>query len=123
MSRHVLPPKFRTIELLDHVLNKGIVIDASLRASLPSIDLLAADARVVVASIETYLANARTVAPASRRVATSAHMPGQVHRQLLHVQEQLERRYFARQQVRRFEDRVREERRDSQARTIAPAGP
>jgi len=42
-------------EVYDRVLDKGIVIDASLRVSLAGIDLLQVDARVVVASIETYL--------------------------------------------------------------------
>jgi len=43
------------IDVLDRVLDKGIVIDAWLRVSLVGIDLLTVEARVVVASIETYL--------------------------------------------------------------------
>jgi len=43
------------IEVLERVLDKGIVIDPSLRASFVSIDLLTVEARVVVASIATYL--------------------------------------------------------------------
>jgi ketosteroid isomerase-like protein len=43
------------VEVLDRVLDKGIVIDAWLRVSLAGIDLIRVDARVVVASIETYL--------------------------------------------------------------------
>jgi gas vesicle structural protein len=43
------------IDVLDRVLDKGIVIDAWVRVSLVGIDLLTIDARVVVASIETYL--------------------------------------------------------------------
>src|SRR5215470_18772395 len=42
------------IDVLDRVLDKGIVIDAWVRVSLVGIDLLTIDARVVVASIETY---------------------------------------------------------------------
>jgi len=42
-------------EVFDRVLDKGIVIDAWLRVSLVGIDLFGIDARVVVASIETYL--------------------------------------------------------------------
>ena len=42
------------IDVLDRVLDKGIVIDAWLRVSLVGIDLIT-QARVVVASIETYL--------------------------------------------------------------------
>ncbi len=43
------------IDVLDRVLDKGIVIDAWVRVSLVGIDLLTVEARVVVASIETYL--------------------------------------------------------------------
>ena len=46
------------IDILDRVLDKGIVIDAWVRISLVGIDLLTIDARVVVASIETYLQKA-----------------------------------------------------------------
>jgi hypothetical protein len=42
------------LDVLDRVLDKGIVIDAWLRVSLMGIDLITIDARVVVASIETY---------------------------------------------------------------------
>jgi gas vesicle structural protein len=43
------------IDVLDRVLDKGIVIDAWVRVSLAGIDLITVEARVVVASIETYL--------------------------------------------------------------------
>jgi gas vesicle structural protein len=43
------------IDVLDRVLDKGIVIDAWVRVSLAGIDLLAVEARIVVASIATYL--------------------------------------------------------------------
>jgi hypothetical protein len=48
------------IDVLDRVLDKGIVIDAWVRVSVVGIDLLTIEARVVVASIETYLRHART---------------------------------------------------------------
>ena len=41
------------IEVLDRVLDKGIVIDAWVRVSVVGIDLVTIDARVVVASIQT----------------------------------------------------------------------
>jgi hypothetical protein len=41
--------------VLDRVLDKGIVIDAWVRVSLVGIDLITVEARVVVASIDTYL--------------------------------------------------------------------
>jgi hypothetical protein len=43
------------IDVLDRVLDKGIIIDAWLRVSLVGIDLITVEARVVVASIDTYL--------------------------------------------------------------------
>src|SRR5512138_1951776 len=43
------------IDVLDRVLDKGIIIDAWVRISLVGIDLITVEARVVVASIDTYL--------------------------------------------------------------------
>src|SRR3977135_753375 len=43
------------IDVLDRILDKGIVIDAWVRVSLVGIDLITGEARVVVASIATYL--------------------------------------------------------------------
>jgi hypothetical protein len=42
------------LDILDRVLDKGIVIDAWVRVSLVGIDLITVEARVVVASIDTY---------------------------------------------------------------------
>src|SRR5215831_9404953 len=53
------------IDVLNRVLNKGIVVDAWVRISLVSIDLITIEARVVVASIDTYLKYAETVGLAS----------------------------------------------------------
>jgi hypothetical protein len=50
------------IDVLDHVLDKGIVIDAWVRVSLVGIDLITVEARIVVASIDTYLNYAQTLA-------------------------------------------------------------
>jgi hypothetical protein len=49
------------VDVLDRVLDKGIVIDAWVRVSLVGIDLITVEARVVVASIETYLKYAEAV--------------------------------------------------------------
>jgi len=49
------------IDVLDRVLAKGIVIDAWVRISLVGIDLITVEARVVVASIDTYLKYADAV--------------------------------------------------------------
>ena len=50
------------IDVLDRVLDKGIVIDVWLRLAIIGIDLITVEARVVVASIETYLTYASAIA-------------------------------------------------------------
>lgn len=49
------------VEVIDRILDKGIVIDAWVRVSLVGIELLAVEARVVVASVETYLKYAEAI--------------------------------------------------------------
>lgn len=72
------------IDVLDRVLDKGIVIDAWVRVSLVGIDLITVEARVVVASIDTYLRYADalglsprqatgTLAPDARSVEAAAN--------------------------------------------------
>ena len=53
------------IDVLDRVLDKGIVVDAWVRISLVGIDLITVEARVVVASIDTYLKYAEAIGLAS----------------------------------------------------------
>lgn len=48
-------------DVVDTILDKGLVIDAYVRVSLVGIELLTIDARVVVASIDTYLRFAEAV--------------------------------------------------------------
>ena len=48
-------------DVLDVVLDKGIVIDAYIRVSLVGIELLTIDARIVIASVDTYLRFAEAV--------------------------------------------------------------
>jgi hypothetical protein len=43
------------VDVLDRVLDKGIVIDGWARLSIAGIDLVGLELKVVVASIETYL--------------------------------------------------------------------
>ena len=65
------------IDVLDRVLDKGIVIDAWVRVSLVGIDLVTVEARIVVASIDTYLKYSEAVgqtAPVSKpAVDTKTH--------------------------------------------------
>ena len=42
-------------DVIDIILDKGIVIDAFVRVSLVGIEVLTIDARVVIASVDTYL--------------------------------------------------------------------
>jgi hypothetical protein len=62
------------IDVLDRILDKGIVIDAWVRISLVGIDLVTVEARVVVASIDTYLryADALGLMPAQRAAGLGA---------------------------------------------------
>jgi len=42
-------------EVIDRILDKGVVIDAFARVALLGIELLAIEARVVIASVNTWL--------------------------------------------------------------------
>jgi gas vesicle structural protein len=48
-------------DVIDVILDKGLVIDAYVRVSLVGIELLTLDARIVVASVDTYLRFAEAV--------------------------------------------------------------
>jgi gas vesicle structural protein len=48
-------------DVLDLILDKGLVIDAYVRVSLVGIEVLTIDARVVIASVDTYLHFAEAV--------------------------------------------------------------
>jgi gas vesicle structural protein len=48
-------------EVLDVILDKGLVIDAFVRVSVIGIELLTIDARIVIASVDTYLRFAEAV--------------------------------------------------------------
>ena len=71
------------IDVLDRVLDKGIVIDAWVRVSLVGIDLVTVEARIVVASIDTYLKYSEAVGitgPVSRPREVSAGDTGEMDR-------------------------------------------
>jgi gas vesicle structural protein len=55
MLEKVHPSSFTALEVLDRVLDKGIVIDAVSRVSLAGTELVTVRAHVVVTSIETCL--------------------------------------------------------------------
>ena len=56
------PSKSNVIDVFDRVIDKGIVIDAWLGLSLAGIELVTVEARVIVASIQTYMKHADAVA-------------------------------------------------------------
>jgi hypothetical protein len=48
-------------EMINRILDKGIVIDAWVKVAIIGIDLIAVEARVVIASIDTYLRYAEAI--------------------------------------------------------------
>ena len=49
------------VEVVDRILDKGIVVDAWVRISLVGIELLAVEARAVVAGVDTFLKYAEAI--------------------------------------------------------------
>jgi gas vesicle structural protein len=48
-------------DVIDVILDKGLVIDAYVRVALIGIEILTIDARIVIASVDTYLRFAEAV--------------------------------------------------------------
>jgi hypothetical protein len=59
-------------EVVDRILDKGIVIDAFARVSLVGIELVSIEARVVVASVETYIKYAEAIGLTASAAAPTA---------------------------------------------------
>jgi hypothetical protein len=66
--------KSNLIDVLDRVIDKGIVIDAWMGLSVAGIELVTVEARVIVASIHTYLKHADAVTQVTPGLL--ARMPG-----------------------------------------------
>jgi hypothetical protein len=67
-------------DVLEVVLDKGIVIDAYVRVAVVGIELLTIDARVVIASVDTYLKFAEAVNRLDLQPQDQvAGLPGLVH--------------------------------------------
>jgi hypothetical protein len=62
LASHRTAGSTNLVDVIERVLDKGVVIDAWVRVSLVGIDLLTIETRVVVASIETYLQYAQPLA-------------------------------------------------------------
>src|SRR4051794_37822594 len=61
MQTNRAPRPSSLADVLDLVLDKGIVIDAYVRLAVVGIELLTLDARIVIASVDTYLRFAEAV--------------------------------------------------------------
>ena len=61
MAAGVPPAPISVLEVLDRILDKGVVVDVFARVSLVGIELLTIEARVVVASVESYLKYAERI--------------------------------------------------------------
>lgn len=61
MAAGVPPTSVSLLEVIDRILDKGLVLDLFARVSLVGIEILTIEARVVVASVETYLKYAERV--------------------------------------------------------------
>jgi hypothetical protein len=48
-------------EVIDRILDKGLVVDAWVKVSVLGLELLTVEARIVVASVETYLKYAEAI--------------------------------------------------------------
>jgi hypothetical protein len=59
-------------EVVDRILDKGIVVDAFVRIALVGIELISIELRVVIASVETYLRYAEAVGLTTDPVAAAA---------------------------------------------------
>ncbi|MFC3958720.1 gas vesicle protein GvpA [Halovivax cerinus] len=63
------PDSSSLAEVLDRILDKGVVIDVWARVSVVGIELLTVEARVVVASVDTFLHYAHEMAKIERATA------------------------------------------------------
>ncbi len=54
------------VEVVDRILDRGVAVDAFVRVSLVGIELLAIEARVTIASVETYLKYAEAIGLTAR---------------------------------------------------------
>lgn len=85
------------IDVLDRVLDKGIVIDAWVRVSLVGIDLITVEARVVVASIDTYIKFSEAVGQTG--MAARPEIEGRTQEELLAENVRLRAQLRVQQQV------------------------
>ena len=56
-----MPSGGNLVDIIDSILDKGLVIDAYIRVSVVGIEILTVDIRIVIASVDTYLRWAEAV--------------------------------------------------------------
>jgi len=66
------PDSSSLAEVLDRILDKGVVVDAWARVSLVGIEILTIEARVVVASVDTFLHYAEEITKIEQAVIKAA---------------------------------------------------
>lgn len=69
-------------EVIDRILDKGIVIDAYVKVSVVGIEILTVEARVVIASVDTWLRYAEAVGLLRDEVEENGLTSGQSDRNL-----------------------------------------
>ncbi|NVB79681.1 MAG: gas vesicle structural protein GvpA [Kofleriaceae bacterium] len=75
-------------DVIDRILDKGLVIDAWIRVSLVGLEIITVEARVVVASVDTYL----RFADAISKIPLASAPPKQVEERQPELEEQPEQR-------------------------------
>jgi len=68
-------PRTSTLDVLDRILDKGVVIDAQIRVSVVALPFIKIDAHVLVASFETYVKHAAEVVDVGRRLRVTVVAP------------------------------------------------
>jgi hypothetical protein len=68
-------PVLNLFDLLDRVLDKGLVIDANIAISLVGIEILVIRARIVVSGVDTFLRYAAALGLAGLPVSSSQTPP------------------------------------------------
>ena len=70
------PASANLYEILDLLLDKGLVVDVFVRVSLVGIEILAVEARIVIASVDTFLRYAEAIDDLGSRRRRLGIQPG-----------------------------------------------
>jgi len=71
MAMHT-PESSSLAEVLDRILDKGVVVDVWARVSIVGIEILTVEARVVVASVDTFLHYAEEITKVEQAAIAAA---------------------------------------------------